>query len=376
MRDDDREKDYWERWTTAFVGDGEETTVINSNLGDTVNPFNYVPFAKDVVSILQGYDVKRMDTESITKTFNAAQNMYKAVTGTGKYTITEASAQLFAEIARMYGLPVANVKRDVKALVMSIAGATDNALLQYRIEKAMLDINYAGNSKNFMDIIYNAYKNDKSAYNIIHKDLVKYGYSAEKIESGIEARMNKADGGEKKYKSSLEKVKQSQLWKSATATQRKDAETDLRNFLTSTSEDMGNVRAEALKYGIDETEYTLWQLAKEMVSDGKDGVNAKEKVAAVKLLDLPSDAEWGLYLLNNESKGATYAYENGVDSDTYAAFIEMLYEVDKPSKSGKYGTFTQDEATDAVNRLEGLSRQEKAALWQSVNTTWKKNPYR
>jgi hypothetical protein len=112
-----------------------------------------------------------------------------------------------------------------------------------------------------------------------------------------------------------------------------------------------------------------------MASDGKDGTNAKEKAKAMKLLNMPSDTEWGLYLLNNDSKGATYAYESGIDSNIYAEFIEMLYAVDQPTKSGKLGTFTQDEAVDAINQISGLSRQEKAILWQSVNTTWKKNPY-
>ncbi len=376
MRDDDTEKDYWEKWTAAFVGDGEETNLMNSNLGDTVNPLNYVPFAKDAMSIFAGYDVKRMDTEAIAKTYNAIVNMYKAVTGTGKYTITEASAQLFAEIARFYGLPVANVKRDIKSLIMSVATITDSPLMQYRMEKGMLDINYAGNSKNFIDILFNAYKNDKAAYRLIYKDLVKNGYSEDDLEGGIEARMNKADASKKKYKSSLSKVKQNRLWKTATAVQRKNAEADLNNFLTSTSEAMGKIRVEAMKFGIDETEYTLWQLAKEMVSDGKDGTSVKEKAAAMKLLNLTSDAEWGLFLLNNESKGANYAYENGIDSSIYADFVEALAKVDKPTKKGKYGTYTQDEAREAVELLEGLSYEEKAALWQSVNTTWKKNPYR
>ena len=330
MRDDDKEKDYWEKWLAAFMGDGEDTNLLNSNLGDTINPLNYVPFAKDVISVMQGYDVKRMDAEAISKTFNALKNMHKAVTGTGKYTIVEASANLFAETARLYGLPVANVKRDIKSLVMSFAIETDNYLMQYRIEKAMLDINYAGNGKNFMDILFNAYNNDREAYEYIYKDMLKSGYDAEKIESGMEPRMKKAEGvektteltkrymtpeDEKKYDSSLNKVKSSDVWKSANAEQRKDAESNLYKFLTSTAEDVEKIRAEARAFGVDETEYTLWQLAKEMVDDNSS-MDAKEKAEAIGMLDL-GDSEIAYFY---STKVADEAYANGIDMTNYAMF--------------------------------------------------------
>jgi hypothetical protein len=282
MRDDDKEKDYWEKWLAAFIGDEDNK---GGNLGDAFNPLTYIPFAKDIVSVMQGYDVKRMDTESITKTYNATVNMYKAVTGTGKYTIAEASAQLFAEASRLFGLPVANVKRDIKSAVMTVAIESENYLMQYRMEKAMLDINYAGNSKNFMDILFNAYNNDRKAYELIYKDMIKNGVKASTIQSGMETRMKKAEGvtkssdltkrymsptTEKTYNRSLKQIKTSDVWKSANATQKKDAQADLYNYLTSTSDDMKETRAEAKAHGVDETEYTLWKLALDMIDQPKD----------------------------------------------------------------------------------------------------------
>ena len=142
---------------------------------------------------------------------------------------------------------------------------------------------------------------------------------------------------------------------------------------------MVKTRAEAKMYGVDETEYTLWQLAKEMANtDGKDGLAKLEKANALKMLDLDSDSAWDLYLFKDDSKSATYVRDNGVQSDTYAEFIEALDKYDKPTKSGKYGSYTQEEAYRAINSLKGLSRQEKATLWQSVNSSWKakNNPFR
>lgn len=416
LRDDDKEEEYWEKWLNAFVGDGEDTKWHSSNLVETFNPVAYVPFAKDVLSIVQGYDVARMDTETISKTYIAAKNMYKAITGTGKYTTAEALANLFAEVGRLYGVPVANVKRDIKSIVMTFAIESDNYLMQYRIEKAMLDINYAGNSKNFMDILHNAYNNNKEAYEYIYNDLlirykadmIKQGIefteaeekrgitedvaaqerAERKIKSAMEERMMKAEGvskaeelskrylapdDEKKYDRSINRAKSSKVWASATEEQRKEAEADLYSFVTSTSQDMAEKREEARQIGIDETEYTLWQLAKEIANDdGKSALNKRERSAAVKLLDMDSDDEWKLYQFNYDNASAQYARDNGIECDVYADYYEALYEVDQNNKNGAVGSYDQKEARTAANSIEGISAKEKSILWKSTNKTWRK----
>ena len=377
LRDDDKEKDYWEKWLAAFKGDGEETKLINSNIGDTVNPLNYVPFAKDIISIMQGYDVKRMDTETITKTYNAATNMYKAITGTGKYTIAEASAQLFAEIARMYGVPVANVKRDVKSVAMTVATETDSYLMQYRMEKAMLNINYAGNNKNFMDILFNAYNNDREAYEFIYNDMLDSGYDADKIKSGMETRMKKAEGvteaseltkrymtpeTEEQYDSSLDRVKSSSVWNSASSTQRKNAEADLYNFLTSTTEDMEKTRAEARAFGVDETEYTLWQLAIEMAdqpkgAEGSGSYSAKEKAEAINLLDF-DDEEIAYFFgkgLNDYAKEELNETLNaGIDMQEYVNFKAAVNDM-KADKNANGKSIPNSKKRKVVNYLNSAN---------------------
>ena len=373
MRDDDKEKKYWERWLKAFIGDGEDTKWYESNLADTFNPLTYVPFVKDVVSIVQGYDVKRMDAETITKTYNAITNMYKAVEGTGKYTVAEASAQLFAEIARLYGLPVANVKRDVKSAAMAVAIETDNYLMQYRMEKAMLNINYAGNNKNFIDILFNAYNNDSEAYEIIYDDMLQSRYDASRIKSGMESRMKKAEGvketsdlskrymnpdTEKRYDSSLSRIKSSQLWKSANATQRIDAAAELYDFLNSTSETMEKTRAEAMEYGVDETEYTLWKLAIEMVDqpkgeEGNGSYDYTEKAEAVNALDL-EDKEIAYFIgkgLGETSKEEiNETLEEGIDMKDYINFKAATSEM-KADKNAKGKSIPNSKKRKVVNYL-------------------------
>ena len=382
MRDDDKEKKYWEKWLTAFVGYGEDTKWYDSNLADVANPLNYIPYAKDIVSIFQGYDVKRMDTEAITKVFDATKNMYKAVTGTGKYTVGEASAALFAEIARLFGVPVANIKRDIKSAVTTFAIQTDSYLMQYRMEKAMLDINYSDNRKNFIDILFNAYNNDKEAYEFIYNDLIESGVDAEKIQSGMETRMMKAEGvektseltkrymtpdDEKKYDSSLSRVQSSNVWKTATDKQRKDAEADLYKFLTSTSEDIEKLRTEAGQYGVDETEYVLWQLAIEMAdqSKGEKGHGSydyTEKAEAINSLNL-GDSEIAYFFgkgLNEYSKEELeQTLSAGIDMQEYVNFKAATSEL-KADKNAKGNSIPNSKKKKIANYLNnaGLTAEE------------------
>lgn len=382
LRDDDKEKDYWEKWLVAFIGDGEDTKLINSNVGDTFNPLGYVPFAKDIMSIMQGYDVKRMDAETITKTVNAATNMYKAITGNGKYTIAEASAQLFAEIGRLYGLPVANVKRDIKAIATTTAIETDNYLMQYRMEKAMLNINYAGNSKNFMDILFNAYRNDREAYELIYDDMLKSGYDTDKIKNGMETRAKEIAGVKKttdlpkrymtpaveeKYDRSLERIKSTDTWTRATVLQKKDAKAGLYEFLTSDSEDMKKTREEAQSYGVDETEYTLWKLAIEMADQpegekGSGSYDYTEKAEAINSLDL-GDREIAYFFgkgLNESSKEELeQTLDAGIDIQEYVNFkaATSVMEADKNSKDNSIPNSKKRKVVNYLNN-SNLTREE------------------
>lgn len=88
-----------------------------------------------------------------------------------------------------------------------------------------------------------------------------------------------------------------------------------------------------------------------------------------------SDDMWRMYLTEYDSKGDRLAYDNGIDGETYLLFLEALNKADKPNDSGNLGTYTQAEAKAAIGNMKGLSQKEKRTLYQSVNTTWKKNPY-
>lgn len=343
MRDDDKETDYWEKVFQAFTGfTGDEETVLDywnsfwsGNLEASYNPLAYMPYFKDLVSIAQGYDVTRMDMEAIEKVWSAFTNMRSALSGEGRYSIAGASANMLAEVARLFGLPVANIKRDVQAVATTAAIETDNYLMQYRMDKALLNIGYQGNRSGFMDILYAASVNDPEAYEIIYEDMVASGITEDQIRTAMESRMKEDQGvesvdelsrryltpnQERTYDRLYGQVSSSPVWRAASPEQREAVEEDIYDLTTGT--DAGVKLQEKIDggaaYGITEADYLLYLAARE-IADGEN---------------------------------------------------------EDPEK--RNGSIDQAEAQAAIDMLTGLSDEGRAYLWQSTNKGWseEKNPYR
>lgn len=343
LRDDDKETDYWEKVFQAFTGfTGDEETVLDywnsfwsGNLEASYNPLAYMPYFKDLVSIAQGYDVTRMDMEAIEKVWSAFTNMRSALSGEGRYSIAGASANMLAEVARLFGLPVANIKRDVQAVATTAAIETDNYLMQYRMDKALLNIGYQGNRSGFMDILYAASINDPEAYEIIYGDMVASGITEDQIRTAMESRMKEDQGvesvdelsrryltpnQERTYDRLYGQVSSSPVWRAASPEQREAVEGDIYDLTTGT--DAGVKLQEKIDggaaYGITEADYLLYLAARE-IADGEN---------------------------------------------------------EDPEK--RNGSIDQSEAQAAIDMLTGLSDEGRAYLWQSTNKGWseEKNPYR
>ena len=216
LRDDDKEKNYWEKWLASFTGfKGDEEGFAekfgafwSGNAESIMNPFQYIPYAKDFVSILSGYDVTRMDMESIEKTIASAKNFIDAIGGNGKYALAGSAAEFFAESARLIGLPVSNLKREIKSIAMTAAIESENYLMQYRMEKASLNLNYQRNKGTFLEILYNAQKNDRDAYEIIRSDMLDNGWTVQDIETGLSSLYKKEMG--KQHKGSADNYRDAQ----------------------------------------------------------------------------------------------------------------------------------------------------------------------
>ena len=203
MRDDDEDKKYWERFRAAFTGiSGDEETpwekawnaIMEGNVGSNMNPLGQIPFVKDALSIMQGYDVSRTEMEIVSDLIQAGQTAIQSTDGQGKRTRAYALKGLLAAGAKMFGIPASNLARDMWGLARSAAVETGNIPLQYEMEKAIYNISNTGNKNRYYAILYRALEQgDMDTYQHIRDDLMNsMGVDGASIDSAMRSRYNKA----------------------------------------------------------------------------------------------------------------------------------------------------------------------------------------
>lgn len=203
MRDDDEDKKYWERFRAAFTGiSGDEETpwekawnaIMEGNVGSNMNPLGQIPFVKDALSIIQGYDVSRTEMEIVSDLIQAGQTAIQSADGQGKRTRAYALNGLLAAGAKMFGIPASNLARDMWGLARSAAVETGNVPLQYEMEKAIYNISNTGNKNRYYAILYRALEQgDMDTYQHIRDDLMNsMGVDGASIDSAMRSRYNKA----------------------------------------------------------------------------------------------------------------------------------------------------------------------------------------
>lgn len=345
LRDDDKDKDYLDRLFSAFTGlTGDEESAwdkavaitMEGNVGSNINPINQIPFVKDILSLAQGYDVSRTDMEVAADLVRAAQTVSQNIDGKGPKTVAYAVKELVAAGAKIFGVPVSNLTRDIWGIVRTAAYETGNIPLQYEMEKAIYNLSSDKNYSRFIDTLYMAKKSgDDEVYQSIYNDMVKNGVPEEKIRTGMESRMKQDQGvesvndldqryltptQEKTYQASIEKVTGTSVWRSASQEQKDALEDDLYELTTGSQ--AGQKIQEKIdagsKSGVSETDYLLYMLA----------------------LDI-ADSQ-------NEN----------------------------PEK--RNGSTDQSEAEAAINMIPGITDEARAYLWQSTNKGWKEdnNPWK
>lgn len=214
LRDDDDDEDYWEKYRQALTGlEGDEETlgeklkgIASGDLASDFLPWNYIPFVKDVASILEGYTAKRMDMDSISKFIKAMTNAMKAMQGDGALTRKNAMITLLAEAGRLTGWPVANIKRDIEAIYRTWLNGRGDLDGIYEMNKFL----YAMNEKNagrFFDLAAKAKEQGNDAL-------------LDRIEADLRAAL--PDLSAKEFDKKLEGKEKTKVQESDAYTERKD----------------------------------------------------------------------------------------------------------------------------------------------------------
>ncbi len=164
----EEDEEFWTNFTDNLIGDYT----------------GMIPYVKDIASIIQGYDVKRMDVQSFGDVINAVKMF-----ASDRYTLQYKVANMAMKTADLFGVPASSFKRSVyDTVVRNIFRGMDNYWLDYNLAKQMYPVN--GKMKGeFIDILFEAYKSgDKEQYDKIFVDMMKEGIDAKSIENGLKSR--------------------------------------------------------------------------------------------------------------------------------------------------------------------------------------------
>ena len=97
LRDRDEDDEFGEMFADKFV----------SGFLDDVNPLGYIPYVKDALSIVQGYDVERLDTAALSDAWTSIKHAYEAiVTGDSRYTDYKLVTDVAKSVSSLTGLPL------------------------------------------------------------------------------------------------------------------------------------------------------------------------------------------------------------------------------------------------------------------------------
>lgn len=195
VRDDDKESSYIEKWSRAMTGlTGDEenagevlANLLTGNIADNLLVLNMIPYVKDLVSIAQGYDVERMDMSVFADFIDTAKGFMKALNGESTESMLKASGDLVLQLARMFGIPAANVARELGAVVNTVIAGIDNPVITYRYDQ--LEAPLLKNKSMYYDLLWGTVKDgDKAAYQAIRDDMMEQGLTLDDIRGALVER--------------------------------------------------------------------------------------------------------------------------------------------------------------------------------------------
>lgn len=201
LRDDDDDETLLEKWLQAFRGDFTEAesvsdyilAAIGSNLGNSFNPLGYIPYMRDIFSVIQGYTVQRTDISWLNDLVKSGKNLMRYMEGDSNYTLNAVLMDAAGSLSKATGIPINSAKRDILAIKNTIVNYTLGLDAQYADKKMTYDVGSEKNASMYVKMMLEAKMsgNDEIATRI-YNDMVKGGVSNETIDNKIKSAEVKA----------------------------------------------------------------------------------------------------------------------------------------------------------------------------------------
>ena len=101
-RDDDEDETYIEKYIQSF----------NTEMIEGLNPITYIPFLRDIWSIMLGYDIERLDVSVIVDVWHAFEGIFSS-----RKTPLEKISTFLGKLSTIFGVPLNNLIREGKATI-------------------------------------------------------------------------------------------------------------------------------------------------------------------------------------------------------------------------------------------------------------------
>ena len=189
LEDDD--KTFWDKYIENLKG----------NIGDNMNPISMIPFAKDIVSIFQGYDISRLDMQGISKLYAGANNMRKYITDPDyreKHTFYDVAKETARGVSLVTGIPGFNVLRDIESLYHAVTGKWLGGIIR-------------SNTRQYQRSVDALLDGNTEEYNSIMQELSDKNVEEDKIDSGIMSELKKRYTAGEIEKSTVENILKDQF---------------------------------------------------------------------------------------------------------------------------------------------------------------------
>lgn len=149
------------------------------NLVDNINPLNMMPGAKDIMSMIDGWDVGRMDMTAVSTLFDAGKRTVKRIQGDSKQPVMSDVYSYFKAFSQFSGIPVANAYREVESIINLF---TEKGLRQ----------TYT-NGERYQKLYEYKINGDQKNYDKIYKELQNADVKENSINSGIKSALTEND---------------------------------------------------------------------------------------------------------------------------------------------------------------------------------------
>ena len=356
LRDDDKDKAYGERIMAAWLGDKDDQTamqrLLGGNLWENLNPVGRIPYAKDVLSMLQGFTVSRMDADAVGDLIDAAELFAKSAQDEGSKTTAYAAKKLLTAGSKIFGISIANVGRDAWAIARSIAQGTGNVRAMYEMERAIYRLAPdSGNNKRYYKLLYMAMGKDEETYRYIYDDMKKRGYTDSQLQTGIKNIIKDSGADEGDMRKQLEEI----------------------GYSGDEAQEVMDKWAFKEKYGYDysdkreafaEGTITRQQLIDEIVKIG--GNTREEAESAVTVYEWQNagvDIETNqTYIVNAYEE---YGKPNGIDRNDFVSFCQQASRISGEDLDGDGKTDIGSKKKNVLRLIDSmpLSASQKDALY-------------